>query len=206
MRDVVIDLFSGLGGASEAFVKDGNYEVIRIENNPLLQGVPFTRDLDILKWREWLDDLLIELHESELKVVLVWASPPCLDFSQAYDAPLPRARREGREFEPDLTLMEAAYDIICRIRPKYWVLENVVGSITHFTPELGPYTQKVGPFVLWGRFPHIATPPYWKHSKFENDTWSSDPLRPNRRAYVPIEISDGLLQAMSMQKSLFDWA
>jgi hypothetical protein len=202
----MIDLFSGLGGASEAFVRDG-WTVIRIENNMLLSGVPHTRMLDISRWQEWLDDLLIEISETEGESVsLIWASPPCREFTQAYSGPIPRAKREGREFTPDLTLMEAAYDIICRVRPKHWVIENVVGAIEFFTPELGPYTQKVGPFVMWGRFPYIGTPPYWKHSKFENDTWSTDPLRANRRGYVPIEISDGLLQAISMQSSLYDWA
>ena len=59
---VMIDLFSGLGGASEAFVRDG-WTVIRIENNMLLSGVPHTRMLDISRWQEWLDDLLIEISE-----------------------------------------------------------------------------------------------------------------------------------------------
>jgi site-specific DNA-cytosine methylase len=37
----MLDLFSGLGGASEAFVRAG-WEVMRIENNPLLSEVPNT--------------------------------------------------------------------------------------------------------------------------------------------------------------------
>ena len=35
----MLDLFSGLGGASEAMVNDPKWEVLRIENNPLLSGV-----------------------------------------------------------------------------------------------------------------------------------------------------------------------
>jgi len=204
--EVIIDLCSGLGGASEAFAQDPSYEVIRIENNPVLQGIPGTRDLDVLKWREWIDDLIIELGERGLSVVLVWASPPCLEFSQAYNAPAPQAKRDGEDFEPNLDLMRACYDIIMRIRPKYWVIENVLGAIPHFNPELGPYQQKIGAFILWGRFPYIATPPYWSHTKQGIDPGFRDELRSNKRAYVPLEISDGLLQAISMQKSIYDWA
>ena len=35
----MLDLFSGLGGFSEAFVLAGD-EVVRVENNPLLSEVP----------------------------------------------------------------------------------------------------------------------------------------------------------------------
>jgi site-specific DNA-cytosine methylase len=203
---IMLDLYSGLGGASEAMLLD-DWVVIRIENNPLLSGVENTRMLDMLEWRDWLDDLLIEIHEKYgHPVTLIWASPPCTEFSQAYQAPAPTARREGREFEPDLSLMWAAYDIIMRVRPKYWVIENVAGAIPKFNDELGPYQQKIKSFVLWGRFPYIAVPVGWTHSKMEGDTWSSDPIRANRRAYVPMEISDGLLQAVCMQSQISDWA
>ena len=37
----VLDLFSGLGGFSEAFLRAGD-EVVRVENNPLLSEVPNT--------------------------------------------------------------------------------------------------------------------------------------------------------------------
>jgi len=201
----MVDLFAGLGGASEAFVRDG-WEVIRIDNNPLLSGVEHMTLEDIRGWQNWLDDFIIRVHEEYGRPIdLIWASPPCTEFSQAYSAPASIANREGREFIPDLGLMEAAYDIICRIRPKYWVIENVVGAIKWFEPELGPHTQKIGPFVLWGRFPSIHVPPYWNHSKYDCDSWSTDPLRANKRGYVPIEISEGLLQAISMQTSLMDW-
>ena len=40
MNPWVLDLCSGLGGASEAFVKDPYWDVVRIENNPELAHVP----------------------------------------------------------------------------------------------------------------------------------------------------------------------
>ena len=43
----MLDLFSGLGGASEAFVDCPGWNVLRVENNPLLSGVPNTVIMDI---------------------------------------------------------------------------------------------------------------------------------------------------------------
>ena len=49
----VLDLFSGLGGFSEAFVRSGD-EVLRVENNPLLSEVPYTTMQDVHEMRERL--------------------------------------------------------------------------------------------------------------------------------------------------------
>ena len=70
----ILDLCSGLGGWTEAFVQ-GGWNVIRIENNPALQYVPFTMELDVLKWEEWIDDIP---HPD-----VIVASPPCREFSTA---------------------------------------------------------------------------------------------------------------------------
>ena len=68
MGMTILDLCSGLGGWSEAFVST-NWNVIRIENNPDLAYVPFTLTLDVLKWEEWIDDIPT--------VDVIVASPPC---------------------------------------------------------------------------------------------------------------------------------
>lgn len=48
MNKHFLDLFSGLGGASEAFLKDAsNWNVLRIDNNPLLSEVPNTVIMDL---------------------------------------------------------------------------------------------------------------------------------------------------------------
>lgn len=193
---VMVDLFSGLGGASEAMVQSPNWEVRRFDNNPLLEDVPHTTigDLRIVPQNWWNE-----------KVDLLWASPPCLEFSQAYSAPEVIARREGRVHEPDLSLVELAIRVREWMEPEWFVLENVAGSIKHLLPLLGEPTQIIGQFILWGRFPHIAMPRGWVHSKYENDAWSSDPLRSNKRAKIPIEISQGLLEAIETQTTLDLW-
>ena len=49
----VLDLFSGMGGFSEAFLLAGD-EVVRVENNPLLSEVPRTSMEDVLAMRDRL--------------------------------------------------------------------------------------------------------------------------------------------------------
>ena len=54
---VMWDVCSGLGGASEAFMNRDDWTVIRIENNPILQGLEITHDRDVLLWPDWVEDL-----------------------------------------------------------------------------------------------------------------------------------------------------
>ena len=136
---------------------------------------------------------------------LIIAGPPCLGFSTAYMAPKSIAAREGIPYEPDTDIVENVVDIIEYIDPTYWSIENVCGAVNDLKVHLGDYRQRIGPFFLWGKFPHIALPPGFKHLKSEQDAWSSDPLRANKRAKWPIEISEALLEAVMTQSSLADW-
>ena len=198
---VMWDLCSGLGGSSQAFVDSPEWQVVRIETNPILQGVEFTHDLDVNDWKDWIDDLISTHGRPDF----IWCSPPCREFSRAYSAPGPVAEREGRDFEPCLNLMYACEDVINYVEPAHWIIENVVGAINHFTPHLGDYFQKVGPFVLWGRCPALLMPPSWKHSKSTNDVHSGNPMRSNIRAMIPYEVSMATLQAITNQLTLDRW-
>jgi len=194
----MLDLCSGLGGASEAFFQSNEWDVIRIENNPLLKHVPGTIIGTIY------DTTAQWLRSGHPRVDLIWASPPCRDFSQAYSAPGPKAAREGRDFAPDLGLVLESKRIIDTIEPSHWVIENVLGSIPHLKPILGPPRMIVGPFVLWGNFPLLDLQGF-THDKFAKDPHSSDPLRANHRAQIPWEISSALLSALATQSHLEDW-
>ena len=192
MTKQMIDAFSGLGGASEAFLHDPNWDVVRIESNiELLGEVPQTWFADITKIVEdgrWLS--------IKRPVELLWGSPPCRDFSQAYSAPAPTAKREGREFEPDMSLLEAWLDLRDKLQPRYWVLENVVGAIKHFRPYVGEPSQIIGPFVLWSNIPEIIMDRSWSHRKEDEDVWSSNPLRANIKAKIPIELSEAVKESV----------
>lgn len=194
----MLDLFSGLGGASQPML-DHDWEVLRIENNPLLEAVPETFIMDV-------NDFDFKHMTSPANSVdLIWASPPCLEFSQAFSAPKPKARREGIDFEPDLSLMLKAKEIIDFAKPKFWVIENVMGAIKDFTPHLGTPRQIIGPFVLWGNFPYLRMPGDFEHTKRMHDRHSKNPLRQNYKAVIPYPLADSLRRAVEEQRSILEW-
>lgn len=138
-RKVIWDLCSGLGGWTEAFAQS-DWVVIRIESNPDLEYVPFTRIWDVKDWMDWIDDLP---HPD-----LIVASPPCTEFSTAN--PVSRS-----DFDPDMSIVQACLDIIDYAKPTYWVLENVKGACPYIRKLIGHHRQFIGPFYLWGSFPYL---------------------------------------------------
>jgi len=113
--------------------------------------------------------------------------------------------RQGKDFKPNMSIVQACLDIIDYMKPDYWVLENVQGSQGFFLPLIGGRRQKIGPFYLWGNFPLLAMPPRWEHNKYDGDAHSSNPLRANLRAMIPFELSFELHQTISRQWTLRRW-
>ena len=200
----MLDLCSGLGGASEAFVRAG-WEVVRIDNNPLIANkdmgyyVPYTMQEDVLAPE-------LDYFWKDLYYDFIWASPPCVEFSNAYSAPKPTAQREGRDFKPDMSIVKACHEIIKDLKPRYWVIENVSGSSKFISDELKmPPWQIVGPFFLWGKFPRICMEYDWTHRKADHEKTSTHPLAANIKARLPLEISEAFLDAFQNQTTLERW-
>lgn len=199
----VLDLFSGLGGFSEAFVRAGD-EVLRVENNPLLSEVPNTTQQDVFEMLNRLQDYE-EIGQPIREYDVLLASPPCYEFSLAHSAPQAIASRNGEfeDYDPDMTLVEAVLEIVRITKPKFWIIENVRGSIRHFK-KLGLEPKTInGSFVFYGKFPRfgfVKTP-----SKADNDPGPSNPLRSNHRAMIPLELSIAIREAIVSQTSLFDF-
>lgn len=203
----VLDLFSGFGGFSEAFLEHDD-EVLRIENNHLLNEVPNTEMMCVLELRDTLKLQLAKgnLQRKYLNIDVIVASPPCYDFSLAFSAPQAIASRIGGfdEYNPDMSLIEATYDIIEILKPRYYVIENVRGSIRHFKKfGIEPTQIMKQTYVLYGKFPLIENKLY--STKKEKDTGSQDPLRANKRAIIPYELSLNLRNAILNQKTIFDY-
>lgn len=201
----MLDLFSGLGGASEAMVRDSGWSVLRIENNPLLSGVPYTVIDDVRNLQP--NKMAKPWVLPNLGIDLIWASPPCTDFSGGFSSPKSIASRTiGLDnYEPNMDLLCTAIEIIDIVKPKYWVIENVAGSIRYFREYLGEPRQIIGPYVLWGNFPIIDLKPEMIIPKKYKDTNSRDPLRSNRRAKVDLLLSQRLKEAIEKQKSIIDF-
>lgn len=204
MKKHFLDLFSGLGGASQAFVDDfDNWAVLRIDNNPLLGGVPFTVIDDV----ENIADNIFGPQNIKKKIDVIWASPPCRDFSNGYASPKSKHIRDHGidSYKPDMSLLTAALRIIEIVKPKYWVIENVVGSIRYFREFLGEPRQIIGPYVLWGNFPFLEVDDSALVPKKKKDVHSSNPLRANYKAKVDYAISKSLKDAIEQQSSILDY-
>ena len=199
----IVDLFSGLGGASQAFADDEAWGILRIENNPLLAATPHTRLMDIFEFRDWLMEQ--KNRYGPFDVDVVWASPPCNEFSLGFNGPRAIADREGRaaEYQPYMGFLEVAMEIIEIINPKYWVIENVRGAVKFFQPYLGNVAQVHGSYFLWGNFPRIQPGPF--PMKKDKDQRHAGELRANIRAKVPYELSLALKNAIESQRSILDY-
>lgn len=169
----MLDLFAGLGGASAA-MKARGWDVVTVNNDPRF-GCTHTADLTT-----WVYD--------GPRPDLVWASPPCTEFSRES---MPWCRTGA---PPSTALVRSALRIISECDPVWWVLENVKGSVKWLAPFMGGPRQSHGPFFLWGQFPEFraAVKPF-------KEKLSS--ARRAERACVPVALSSAL--AAACEGSLF---
>jgi len=187
----VVDLFSGLGGFSEAFVTHG-CDVLRIDNDERFKDIPFTVIEDI--WNCRAEDLV------DADIIL--ASPPCRCFSVAADHHhWPRGIPTG-ETQEQIRLVKHTIKIIEAAWPKYWILENPAGRLRQVLgkPQMVQYwcswgTRYKKPTHLWGRLPPIdwRMPHKWEPNPsggagnaMPNDPYPRDPAK---RALIPYEFS-----------------
>ena len=197
MKKMMVDFWAGLGGMSEAFVQSPKWTVLRIDNNPILSEVPRMVIADCMTLEPYY-------LGTDLKIEYVHCSFPCTEFSQGYNAPRVKAAREGREFVPDLRPALKAKELIDKLKPKYWSVENVKGSIQDLAPIFGEPTMIIGSCVFWGNFPRFE---YDKPIEYKKDFGEKGgrALRPNYRALIPLGISQSMLSAIDAQKSITDY-
>ncbi len=171
-RPLVIDLFAGTGSATEPFRQAG-WEVVRVE---LEERFEAEYHADVRHW-----------HWNGRRPTLVWASPPCTEFSKES---MPWSRT-GRQ--PSLELVEAAERVMRECDPPFWVIENVKGA-TRYLRERHGKPLCLGPVRLWGKFPwfRVRVPP-WKERLSSR--------KKAERAAMPFQIGDGLRKAI--EGSLF---
>ena len=162
----MIDICSGLGGASQA-MKNRGWEVIKIDSDYRFQP-----------------DLCIDVRKFygfDFKVDLIWASPPCTEFAREW---MPWSKT-GKA--PDMSIVKACLKIIKNMQPRYWVIENVQGAVKYFKPLLGKPRKIVKPYFLWGNFPQLGNVRIRKRKK---ESYSSK--QQAERAKIPYELSNAI--------------
>ena len=203
--NIFIDLCSGLGGASEAFIDDDDWEVYRFDNSQLVRDVPNTVIVDLAKSPEDVFQHVVTHSENIFGRIVIWASPPCEQWSQGYSSQINKDKRNGKVFVPNLQVLHGIMKIIDEIAPDYWYVENVVGGQPFIDPLLGPARLKHRPWILWGNFPRFDIRLPHNH-KSKRDKWSSrDPMRYHKRSLIPIEISRSIKSSITGQKTMDDF-
>jgi hypothetical protein len=199
MKPLMIDLCAGFGGQSEAFLQ-GGFDVIRVDNNPLLSEVPNMFIEDIYK--------IEPFNISGRRIDYIHAGPTCYEFSLAYASvrSVHQRERPGEPYNPveGIRLVQRCKDIIDQLQPRYWSIENVRGSIKFLTPILGEPRIIIGPYVYWGNFPLFDIDVADLPSKAQLDKRHS-PLRMNHRAECPLMLSQAFFDAMTKQHSILDY-
>jgi len=153
----ILDLFSGLGGASSAFV-DRGHSVVTLDNAPRF-GCTITADI----LNVTVDDLL-----GYGPFDFVWASPPCTAFSVAS---IGHHWGGGhRRYEPKTEAAATGIEIVAHtirlitgLEPRAWIIENprgvlrklpVMDGIERRTVTYCQYGMNhMKPTDLWGGFP-----------------------------------------------------
>lgn len=166
---LMLDLFSGFGGASAAMRSRG-WDVVSVD---ILSSLSPTVVADLRTWS----------YEGP-RPDLVWASPPCAEFSR-HGMPWTRKRQPA---PPSLDLVNAARRIIAECSPRWWVIENVRAAGPFLRPLLGKPALSFPPYFLWGNFPPFTARVRKRKERLQG--WQKQ-----ERARVPMAISLGLALA-----------
>lgn len=173
---LMLDLFSGLKGASRAMT-DRGWDVISVDIDPILNPT-ICCDIRDYEYRGPRPDL-------------IWASPDCRQFTRHRLPWFPKVL-------PDMSLVLAAKRIIDDSKPKFWVIENVNGAVTFFNPVLGPLKKRVGSRYLWGYFPIFDCPPQYGKNKIRCKDMKE---QYQRRSEIPYVLSLSLAKAIELYEA-----
>jgi hypothetical protein len=209
MTHTCIDLCSGLGGFSQAFL-DRGWNVIRIDNDPRFKDVPNTVIESVREVSDYEERIRLCGFNN---VNIVLASPPCQTFSVAA---IYKYWNKGIPALPEtvmgIRIVMWCLDAIDALKPKYWVLENPRGMLRHIlgppavTTYLGAWGHpNLKPTDLWGNLLGMAFPPKPTHipassgcGKNRNKGRTGKDLRPSNpalRAKIPYKLSEAICLA-----------
>jgi len=196
-----MDLCSGKGGFSQAFVQAG-WQVITVDIEAKFKPTVIA-DITKIDWEQFKRDYL---HDESPDVLL--ESPPCERFSIA----CPQWPKLG--IKKAMEIVGACLEAVVILKPKYWLLENPRGRLRWFLGKPGK-TIRYSDYDLetkaekltdfWGNIPL----PMVKHERFLNvghveKHWFATYVStsPSERAKIPLGVSQAVLQGVetSMEK------
>lgn len=158
-----LDLFCGLGGWSDGLALEG-FDVLGVEINPEIATLYKHKVMvqDVLNLEKLLNFYRTKFNNYDLIV----GSPPCRDFTQ-----LPDTRwKEPKKTDRGLILIHAFLRIVKKLKPKYWLMENVVGLTEYLNikPQCIVRLTSGKRRALWGNFSPFLIPRDYSHPKHMN--------------------------------------
>lgn len=203
----LIDLYCGMGGWSIGFYREG-FDCLGVDIVDV--GYPYRLVTGDIREIDYTDIL-----RAGGKPDFVTASPPCTEFSTLTMLSYKKGQRGPPDPEAGMVLVKAAIEKINALGPRYWLIENVYGSIPYISRELGKPALVAKPWVLWGNLPSFMLPDSRggnrriSHSSEHRDNslgkggnkiglpedFPFDPLRSWKRAKIPTFLGQTIARA-----------
>ena len=154
---------------------DRGWEVTRMDNNAEFNP-DIVADIRTFTW-------------SRGPLDLIWASPPCEEFSREF---MPWCKTG---IDPSMELVEATVRVIKESSPRFWIIENTRGSVRWFKDLLGKPAWISNPIYLWGKFPPLEKMRLRMCKEKKSSTAAAE------RAKIPYKLSVAV--AISIEGALF---
>ncbi|MGA9884019.1 MAG: hypothetical protein WBQ34_09900 [Candidatus Acidiferrales bacterium] len=165
----MVDLFCGLGGASEPF-RDAGWRVIGV-------------DIESRFKPDIVADLRDPLPLKRIRDVLLWASVPCDGYARCV---LPW--KNARPGDESTELAEATARTIAEWEPTIWIVECSSLSRKWLTPVFGPVRATIGTSHAFWSNRALLIP----DCPARKEKMGPRPDRPAQRAKIPYEIGDAI--------------
>ena len=175
----ILDLYCGMGGWAKGLIDAGHevtgYDVVDFSSVYLGKFVQC--------------DLLT--HDDFPEADVIVASPPCTEFSKAS---FPQSWKSVQRYPPDidmaLKLFNRTYEIIEKVKPKYWIIENVRGAQRF----VGRAREHAGSRYFWGNYPSFGL--WGDDNLYGKWKLTPSPERAALRSVIPYSISRGFAEVL----------
>jgi len=191
----ILELYSGTATFSK-LAKEMGHEVFTIDNNPKVKP-------DLCK-----DMLNVTIKDIPFIPDVIWASPPCIDYSHA--------KRTGTSFiERSNMLVIKVLNLIIALNPKFWIIENPqTGTLKfqYFMKDM-PYTDvsycRYGKTFrkqtrLWNNFKFVGKVCNCKTKHKDScgngrKEWTSNNLSSYEKGSIPIELCKEIINKTAQE-------
>ena len=137
----VIDLFAGVGGLSTGFRKAGFNIVLANEIDKSIAESYKKNHKETIMINDDIKNILLELTKINKKIDVIVGGPPCQGFSMA-GARIREKKSSQFLDDPRNYLFRNYFQVVQKIDPKFFVMENVPGMLSMKGGRMPGFCQK----------------------------------------------------------------